>query len=251
MRILADYHTHTRYSHGRGTIEDNVKSAIQKGLKVIGITDHGSAYLEYGINKLDYKKMREIVDRLNEKYAGAIQILLGIEANIIDQEGNLDVDDMILKNHDILLAGFHFDIAYKDLLLEVRSKMKRHENIQSKIDQGLYEEMIEINTQAMTDAVKKYPIHILTHAGDQQPIDIEKVCKVLEKTNTDLEINNFHKFPTIGQLKIASTFQNINFVISSDAHRPKDVGNFTKALKVLKKSGLNIERVKNIVKDEK
>ena len=25
MEILADYHTHTIYSHGKGTIEDNVK----------------------------------------------------------------------------------------------------------------------------------------------------------------------------------------------------------------------------------
>ena len=41
MKILDDYHTHTKYSHGVGTIEDNVKSAIKKNLKTIAITDHG------------------------------------------------------------------------------------------------------------------------------------------------------------------------------------------------------------------
>ena len=41
MKILADYHTHTIYSHGKGTIEDNVKVAISKGIETIGISDHG------------------------------------------------------------------------------------------------------------------------------------------------------------------------------------------------------------------
>ena len=45
MQILADYHTHTVYSHGKGTIEDNVKEAISKGIKTIGISDHGYKHM--------------------------------------------------------------------------------------------------------------------------------------------------------------------------------------------------------------
>ena len=33
----SDYHTHTVYSHGKGRIEDNVRAAIQRGLKVSGL----------------------------------------------------------------------------------------------------------------------------------------------------------------------------------------------------------------------
>ena len=41
MKIIADYHTHTVYSHGKGSIEDNVKVAIEKNIEKIGISDHG------------------------------------------------------------------------------------------------------------------------------------------------------------------------------------------------------------------
>ena len=36
-RLKFDWHTHTVYSHGKGTIEDNVKVAIEKNLTSIAI----------------------------------------------------------------------------------------------------------------------------------------------------------------------------------------------------------------------
>ena len=86
MNILADYHTHTIYSHGRGTIEDNVVEAIKKGIKTIGISDHGYKHLGFGIKLKDLMKMREEVDLLNDKYKD-INILLGMECNILDIKG--------------------------------------------------------------------------------------------------------------------------------------------------------------------
>ena len=35
MIITADYHTHTNYSHGKGTPEENVLAAIEKGNLII------------------------------------------------------------------------------------------------------------------------------------------------------------------------------------------------------------------------
>lgn len=48
MQIMADVHTHTVFSHGKGTIEQNVIAAMEKGLKVIGIADHGPGHPEIG-----------------------------------------------------------------------------------------------------------------------------------------------------------------------------------------------------------
>lgn len=107
MNILADYHTHTLYSHGKGTIEENVLEARKKGLKELAITDHGPGHFLYGVSVQNLSKMRKEVDRLNGKYPD-IRVLLGLEANVISIEGELDVDQRILSMLDILLAGYHF-----------------------------------------------------------------------------------------------------------------------------------------------
>ncbi len=68
MILLGDYHTHTIYSHGWGTIEDNVKVAVKKGLKQIAITDHGFDHRMFGVNRKVIGEMREEVERLKKIY---------------------------------------------------------------------------------------------------------------------------------------------------------------------------------------
>ena len=62
-KMIADYHTHTIFSHGKGTIEDNVDWAIKKGLKEIAISDHGPGHLTYGVKRHSIPVMREEIDR--------------------------------------------------------------------------------------------------------------------------------------------------------------------------------------------
>ena len=79
-RMLYDYHTHTIYSHGKGTVEDNVREAHEKGLSAIAITDHGPGHLTYGFDMKKVKEIRAEIGRLQEIYPD-VKILLGIEAN--------------------------------------------------------------------------------------------------------------------------------------------------------------------------
>lgn len=51
MILTADYHTHTPYSHGKGTVEENAARAKELGLKQIGITDHGFSHLAFGLKR--------------------------------------------------------------------------------------------------------------------------------------------------------------------------------------------------------
>lgn len=50
--------------------------------------------------------MREEVDYLNDKY-NDINILLGMECNILDDKGNIDMDDKFIRYFDYIMAGYH------------------------------------------------------------------------------------------------------------------------------------------------
>ena len=101
MNIIEDYHTHTKFSHGTGSIEDNVQVALRKRLKTIAITDHGPSYEGYGINIRNFLQIKEEIKYLKEKYEDRINILLGIESNIIDSSGSIDIDYSVLEDLDI------------------------------------------------------------------------------------------------------------------------------------------------------
>ncbi len=237
MRILSDYHTHTTFSHGEGSIEDNVIAARNVGLKIIAISDHGPGHMGFGIKRKKYAEMRSIIDALNEKYDD-IEILLGLEANVLDVDGNLDVDEALLEMNDILLAGYHF--GSKPVRF-VRDMLHHAGNYFSKYNGGT-EQLREANTLSLINAMHKYHIDILTHPGAKGPIDIRRVAQAAEKTGTALEINASHGFLTLEQILEVKDY-NIKFSINSDAHHPRDVGNFKKALDRAQQAGLTSDRI--------
>ena len=235
MQILADYHTHTKYSHGKGTIEENVLEAISKGIKTIGISDHGYKHLTYGIKLNDIYKMREEIDKLNEKYSN-IKVLLGMECNILDNRGNIDINDKIIENCDYIMAGYHFASTPTSL----KSMLNHCNNYMIKNDKSK-----DYNTEAIINAMKNNNIFIITHPGDKGDVYIEEIAKVAKNTDTRLEINSSHGFLNSNQLVEIKDIGN-KFIIGSDAHIPQNVGNFDLAMKIIKEARLDTSLVENI-----
>ena len=235
MQILADYHTHTKYSHGKGTIEENVLEAISKGIKTIGISDHGYKHLAYGIKLNDIYKMREEIDKLNEKYSN-IEILLGMECNILDSYGNIDINDKIIENCDYIMAGYHFastPTSLKRMFNHCNNYMIKNEKSK------------DYNTKAIINAMKNNDIFIITHPGDKGDVYIEEIAKVAKNTDTRLEINSSHGFLNSSQLVKIKGIGN-KFIIGSDAHIPQNVGNFDLAMKIVKEASVDLSLIENI-----
>lgn len=236
MQILADYHTHTTYSHGRGSIEDNVKIAISKNIKILGISDHSYAHKLFGVKKEDICKMRDEVNRLNDKYGNQIKILLGLECNILDDLGTIDCDDQTRVMLDYIMAGYHFGVLPTDIHGCVNTIDNRF--VQSS-------KAKEYNTYALINAMNNNDIFAITHPGDNGDVYIEEVAKEAKWTDTLLEINSGHGFLNLEQLDLIKDIGN-KFIIGSDAHYSKDVGNFAKAIYVAKKAGIDFSRIENV-----
>ena len=235
MQILADYHTHTIYSHGKGTIEDNVKVAISKGIKTLGISDHGYKHMSYGVKKYDIARMREEIDKLNYKYKD-INILLGMECNILDDKGNIDLNDSFSGYLDYVMAGYHVGSTPTSL----KGVINHMDNYIIKCSKAK-----DYNTNAIINAMKNNSIFIITHPGDKGDVYIEEIAKIAKETNTRLEVNSSHGFLNVEQLKIIKPYEN-KLIIGSDAHVPDNVGNFKLAIENLEKAKINLSLVENI-----
>ena len=88
MKIVADTHCHTIAStHAYSTIMENVNEASKKGLYAIAITDHANN-MPGSPGPFYYENLRVIPKNINGVY-----VLKGIEANVIDYNGNISKYD--------------------------------------------------------------------------------------------------------------------------------------------------------------
>ena len=101
-QILLDAHTHTIASgHAYSTIQEMAHMAAYKGLQVLGITEHGPSI--EGTCPLLYFRNMFVVPR--QMYG--VRLLMGCEINILDNTGQLDLDDTHQNMHNIQIAGIH------------------------------------------------------------------------------------------------------------------------------------------------
>lgn len=239
MEIQGDYHTHTIYSHGKGTILDNAKSAQAKGLKEIAITDHGFGHMAFGVKR---KKIEEIKNniKLAEKETG-VKIYFGVEASFTSTRGDVDVTEKDLEKLDILLVGHHrfvkskladwFKLFLPNMFCRSRASKKTKER----------------NTQTILQAMDKYPIDVLTHLNYQMPIDVRAVAKKAKQTQTHIELNEHKMCFSPEEIKILVE-EKVNFVIDSDAHHPQKVGVVNSSYEVIKKYNIPHELIANLDK---
>lgn len=238
--ITADYHSHTTYSHGKGSISDNVAIASQKGLDFLAITDHAVRHPFIGVSSKKYDAMRLDMQDAQELYPDT-SLLLGIEANILGQAGDIDVGEEDARRLDILIAGYHltsFPYKFSDYFNITWNALTKYA---VKSTKG----QIRRNTAMYINAVKRHKIDILTHPGFRLDIDYKEVGKVCADYGTYVELSSRHRTPNGEGLERMLATDCI-FVLNSDAHKSADVGNCQFALELAKKYDIPLSRIANV-----
>lgn len=210
MKITADLHCHTTASvHAYSTLRENIQAAKALGLQALGITDHGSGTadsppLSYFENLISLPKQ---VD--------GIKLLRGVEANIMDFQGRLDLPKRILSQLDIVIASFHTSCTTPGTRAE--------------------------HTNAYREAAANPLVHIIGHSGSAEFLyDYEDVIPLFKKNHKLVEINA-HTFicrkKSIDNCKrialLCKAFR-VPVIVNSDAHSEFEVGRCDKALDMLK-----------------
>lgn len=246
MEFFADWHTHSTYSDGRGTIEQNIVAAMDKGLEELGITDHGPRNIGVGVEtSVTYLKIKEEVRELNKKYP-AITVKSGAEADIVAQDGTIDIPGAVLEHLDILIVGMHpfivpsdIDSMWSVVGINQLAKLSREAREKARVN----------NTKALKEAITRYDVDFISHPDLQMPVDIAELAAACAAHNTAIEINTGHDYDKEDVIKLAFK-EGVNFVVNSDAHFPSTVGNLESGGLLLEKFNVPVEQVLNARKDQ-
>ena len=209
MNIVADLHCHTVFSqHAYNTLRDNLNAAMKKNLKAIAITDHGigmedAPHLSYFQNLISLPR-----------YADGLCLLRGVEANIMDYEGKLDMPEEVLEELDIVIASYHTNCMKP-------GTREQHTDSYIRIAQNPY-------------------VNIIGHSGTPEfEYDFEKVIPLFKQYRKVVEINA-HTFicrqSSVGNCRriawLCKEYE-VPVMVNSDAHSEFEVGECKKALEML------------------
>lgn len=224
MKIIADLHIHTVSSgHAYSTLEEYLRQAVKIGLEAIAITDHGPA-MPGAPHFYHFANMRMIPREIN-----GIRILRGVEANIINANGEIDLSEADIKwgELDIIMAAMHPRTGYED--------------------QGMAK-----NTEVLLKAMENPYVNVIAHPGNPRyPIRIKEVVAAAKEKKVLLEINNSSGFSRPGSyekcLEVAREVKRIGWKVTlgTDSHISTMLGDFSYAEKLIAEAGLTEDNIVN------
>lgn len=222
MNLVGDFHVHTVASGDAfSTIDELSRRAKKLKLKVLAITDHGPA-MPASAHRYHFDSLAD-----NVKESNGVRILPGVEANIIHEDGSLDLPEKTIKKLSFVIISFHVFSWYKD--------------------------NVESNTNALINCINKYDnIKAIAHLNrPYYELDIEKIVPLLVEKHIVVELNNKalakdkENWEAFKKQVLYMEEKGVKFIISSDGHSLEQLGDFVEALNFVDYCNLKKENIVN------
>lgn len=218
---VADFHTHTVFSpHAYSTITENAAAAAKCGMVAVACTDHGEATPDTG-HHWHFTNMRILPPCIE-----GVRVLRGMEANVMDFTGRIDMSPKIRQQMELVIASMHTGT----------------------MPQGSVEEI----TQAWAAVAADPDIDIIGHSGTPfYAFDYESVIPLFGQYGKVVEINegsfrvrkdSYENCKRIAQL---CKQHGVRIAVNSDAHFHTHVGQFAESVNMLSEIGFPPELIIN------
>lgn len=211
-RYVLDVHTHTVASgHAYSTIREMADMASKKGVELLGITEH-APHMPGTCHNFYFSNLKAVPRQIN-----GVELLMGVELNIIDSEGHVDLDESMLMDMDVTIASLHPPCYNSGSVKE--------------------------NTLAFLNVLKNPYVDIIGHPDDDRfKIDYDTFVCAVKENGKLIEVNNSSLKPQGPRKNAANNYHilldlckkyNQPIILGSDAHIDVDILNFDRAQKVL------------------
>ncbi len=221
MKLVVDTHTHTYASgHAYSTLIENAKLAKENGLAMFCMTDHAESMP--GAPHYWFFANQRVIPRFLE----GVAVIRGIESNILNTAGEVDIHPSVDDKLDWVIASFHEAVF--------RPSTK------------------DDHTQALMNVIKSGRVDALGHLGNPNyDFDFEAVITCAAEHNVAIEINNstLKGHSRVGSVERCYQIAEIAkacgawITTGSDAHFCHDVGVLTKAEELLYKVEVDPSKV--------
>lgn len=216
MTDLLDSHTHTLASgHAYSTINEMIAAAKQKNLSLLAITEH-APNMPGSCQRIYFDNLRVV-----PREYGNLTVLFGVELNILNRRGEVDLSENTLEKLDVVIASIH-PPCYS-------------------------ENSSEAHMQAYLNVMKNPYVHIIGHPDDGRfPLDYEVLVKAAKECHKLLEVNSSSLSPTSYRVNARENYEEmlalckqyeVPVVIDSDAHIDRAVGEHTRAWELIRSCG--------------
>ncbi len=265
-----NFHMHSHFCDGEGSLESYVIKAIDKNMVAIGFSGHAPLpfITDCHMKKTSLDEYLKEIGGLKNKYSNEIKIYSGLEVDYIPEiigPGNFQEQQL-----DIIIGSIHYVGQFEN------GKNCCIDNTKEEFEKGLeaifgndIKKLVGAYYELMISMIKKDPPDIIGHLDLVKKLNhnnryfneqdhwyqkmLTDVLKVISIENCIVEINTrgYYKgitkefFPSKWILEKCFKL-NIPITISSDAHQPYDIDNsFEEAASLLLKIGYEIVSVFN------